>query len=479
MSTQSASPEVGPTPPDGGPRRGRGITLAVIVSVQLMAILDSTIVNIALPSIRDDLHFTPVGLSWVLNAYTLAFGGLLLLGGRLADVYGRRRMFVIGVAVFTLASLLGGFAMSPAWLVAFRTLQGVGAAFASPSSLALIMNNFKEGGERNHALAIVASVSGIGLTIGLLLGGALTSGLSWHWVMFVNVPFGVLIMVLAPKYVQEAERHPGRFDLVGALLSTVGMAALVYGFIRAASNGWDDRFVLPTFAVGVVLLVSFVLVQHRAAQPIMPLRLFASRNRAAAYLNMLLLPATLTSVLFFITQFTQDILGYSALVAGCAFLPMAVPQYIAGRMAPRLLAKLGPKLVTVIGTVLITLGVLGFTQITATTSYLGGIVAPLVLVGVGVSLCFTPLNLLILSEAPRQDSGAASGALQTMQRLGGSLGVAILVTVFHMSSQSTSPTLSHQAMAHGIAMAFTVGTVFALCGLAVAVFVIKTKTARA
>jgi EmrB/QacA subfamily drug resistance transporter len=478
VPAQSTSSNVGPQSADGsGAQRRLGITLAVIVSVQLMAILDSTIVNIALPSIRDDLHFTPAGLSWVLNAYTLAFGGLLLLGGRMADVYGRRRMFVIGVAVFTVASLLGGFSPSAEWLVAFRTLQGIGAALASPSSLALIMNNFKEGSERNHALAVVASVSGIGLTIGLLLGGALTSGLSWHWVMFVNVPFGVLIIVLTPRYVQEADRHPGRFDLIGALVSTAGMVSLVYGFIRAATSGWTDPLALSAFAAGVVLLALFVFVEHRVAQPIMPLRLFASRNRAAAYLNMLLLPATLTSVLFFITQFTQDVLGYSALLAGCAFLPMAVPQYLAGRMAPRLLARLGPKLVTVIGTVLITLGVLGFTQITATTSYLGGIVVPLVLVGVGVSLCFTPLNLLILSEAPRQDSGAASGALQTMQRLGGSLGIAILVTVFQVNSgRAQNPT--DQAVAHGIASAFTVGTIFALCGLAVAVFVIRTRTTR-
>src|SRR5919199_2299842 len=260
-----------------------GLALAIIAASQLMVVLDATIVNIALPQMQQALHFSTTSLSWVLNAYTLTFGGLLLLGGRAGDILGRRRVFITGILLFSLASLLGGFATSSAWLLAARALQGVGGAIASPTALALITTNFAEGPERNRAFGVFAAVSGSGAAVGLLAGGMLTSWLSWRWVLFVNVPIGVLIALLAPLYINESERHPGRFDLAGAFTSTTGMLALVYGFIRAAQQGWSDNLTIGSFVAAVVLLAAFVAIERRTRQPITPLHMFTDRNRAGSY----------------------------------------------------------------------------------------------------------------------------------------------------------------------------------------------------
>src|SRR3954454_15114466 len=287
-----------------------GVALAVIVTCQLMLILDGTVVNIALPKIQQDLHFSATGLSWVISAYTLTFGGLLLLGGRAGDILGRRRVFVAGIGLFTLASLLGGLAPSAGLLLAARALQGLGAAIAAPSTLALIVTTFAHGPERNRAIGIYSTIAPIGGALGLILGGVFTSLASWRWGLFINVPIGIAVLVLAPLTIRESERHPGRFDLAGALTSTVGMTALVYGFIRASTSGWGDAVTLGSSPAAIVLLGLFLAIEARAEQPIMPLHLFADRTRVSAYLSMFLVVATMFSMFFFLTQFQQNVLGF-------------------------------------------------------------------------------------------------------------------------------------------------------------------------
>src|SRR4051812_25879012 len=283
------------------------LVLAIILATYLMIVLDVSVIITALPRIHTALDFSVADLSWVQNAYTLTFGGLLLLGARAGDILGRRRVFVSGILLFSFASLLGGFATSEGFLLAARALQGVGGAIASPTALALITTNFAEGKERNRAFGVFAAVSGSGAAIGLIAGGMLTEWLSWRWVLFVNVPIGIAIAVLVPLYLAESERHPGRFDLGGAITSTLGMTALVYGFIRAAHEGWADSLTLTSFAAAILLLTAFVRIELTSAQPITPLHLLKDRNRGGVYLVMLCLAAALFSMFFFLTLFVQEV----------------------------------------------------------------------------------------------------------------------------------------------------------------------------
>ena len=339
----SSSPVFAPgAPPDratdrGTPRRGyghRGIALVILLCAQLMVILDATVVNIALPQIQHGLHFSATSLSWVMNGYTLTFGGLLLLGGRAGDILGRRRIFLIGVSLFTLASLAGGLATSAGLLLAARAAQGVGGALASPAVLALIVGSFSEGRERTRALAIYTGVITGGASLGLVLGGVITEWLSWRWVLFINVPIGLFALAAAPRFVAETPRQPGRFDVAGALTSTLGMASLVYAFIRAAASGWGDALAITSFAVAALLLAAFLLTESRARQPITPLRLFADLSRSGSYAARLLLVAGMFGMFFFLTQFLQDILGFSPLRAGIAFLPMTIMLFGVSRVVP-------------------------------------------------------------------------------------------------------------------------------------------------
>ncbi|MEP7021522.1 MAG: MFS transporter, partial [Pseudonocardiales bacterium] len=284
-----------------------GLVLTLILTSQLMVVLDATIVNIALPDIRSALHFSPAGLSWVVNAYTLTFGGLLLLGARAGDILGRRRTFLAGISLFTLASLVGGFAESSGQLLAARAIQGIGGALAAPSALALLMTMFPQGRERTRAVGMYTAVSIGGSAVGLIAGGMLTQWVSWRWVLFVNVPIGVAVIVLTRLVMPETPRKSGRFDLTGALSSTIGMAALVYGFVHAATDGWGDAGTLASFTVGVSLVVLFVLTELRAESPITPLRLFADRNRSTSYVARLLLVAGMMGMFFFLTQFLQGV----------------------------------------------------------------------------------------------------------------------------------------------------------------------------
>lgn len=492
-----------PTRAVGQARRGQhaGIALAVIAASQLMVVLDATIVNVALPSIQDALHFSTTNLSWVLNAYTLTFGGLLLLGGRAGDILGRRRVFIFGIGLFTVASFLGGLATSPSWLLVSRAAQGIGAAIASPTALALVTTNFAEGPERNRAFGVFAAVSGSGAAIGLLAGGMLTSWLSWRWVLFVNVPIGVLLMTLVPLYVSDSPRRSGRFDLTGALTSTLGMTALVYGFIRAAQDGWHDSVAVGSFVVAVVLLVAFVVIERRTRQPITPLHLFANRDRTGSYAIMLCLSAALFGMFFFLTLFVQDVLLYSPLRAGLAFLPISAAVVVSAQVSARGLPRLGAKPFMAAGAVLATIAIGWLTRISVDTGYLGGILGPTLLFGLGMGFLFVPLTLVALSRIESHESGAASGLLSAMQQVGGSLGLSILVTVFGTASRnetkdqvaqflaSADPqakaeflhthqlpaSYSAQILTHGVSTALEMGAVFAVVALVLSLVVIRVR----
>jgi EmrB/QacA subfamily drug resistance transporter len=464
-----------------------GLTLTIIVSCQLMLVVDSSIVNVALPSIQRGLRFSPTGLAWVPSLYTLVFGGLLMAGGRAGDIWGRRRMLMAGIAIFSAASLLGGFATSAAWLLATRAVQGAGGALAGPSTLSLIAANFPEGQARNRALGAFSMVAGLGVALGYLLGGVLTDELSWRWVMFVNVPFGAAVLLLAPRFIGEPERHPGQIDWAGTITSSLGMGALAYAFIRVGQAGWGDGRAIGAFAAAVVLLGGFVAWQARAAYPVMPLRLFADRDRAAGLANMFLLAISLTGTVYFLSQLLQEVYGMSALRSGLAVLPLAVTQIAAARIAPRVVARVGPKRVTVAGTVLITGAMAWLSQITAASGYRAGVLGPIVLFGIGIGLCFMPLNMMIIAGVPRSDSGAVSGLLQTMQRIGGSVGVAVLVTAFGIASRNAAahsqPGLpqgqqSRNVLAHGIAAGFTLGAIFCGCALVLAIAAIQSRSPR-
>lgn len=423
--------------PGAARRQGRpGIALTVIAACQLMVVLDSTIVNIALPHIQDALSFSTTDLSWVLSAYTLTFGGLLLLGGRAGDILGRRRVFMTGILVFTLASLLGGFAQEPWQLLAARALQGIGGAIASPTSLALITTTFPEGPERNRAFGVFAAVSAGGGAIGLLAGGLLTDWLDWRWVFFVNVPIGVLIAVLAPLYINESEKHPGRFDISGALTSTLGMASLVYGFIRASEEGWRDSLTLASFGASVILLASFVLIEMRAKEPITPLRMFADRNRSGTYVIMLSLAAAMFGMFFFIVLFVQNVLAYSAIESGLAFLPVTVAIIVGAGLSQRFLPVLGPKPFMVTGSALAGVGLVWLTFISPDSSYLSGVLGPMLVFSFGMGLNFVTLTLTAVSGVAQHEAGAASSLLNASQQVGGSLGLSILVTVFGTASRN-------------------------------------------
>ncbi len=488
MSTSSISPTI-TRDPATGPRRAdrRGVALAIVLGVQLMIILDMTVVNIALPSIARGLHFSAPSLSWVLNAYTLTFGGLLLLGGRAGDILGRRRVFLAGVALFTVASLAGGVATSPGWLLAARAVQGAGGAIASPAVLALITASFPEGRERTRALGFYTAVAMGGASLGLVLGGVITEWVSWRWVLFVNVPVGAAVLLAAPRFLAESQRQPGRFDLTGALTSTAGMAALVYAFIRAAASGWHDRLSVGAFGAAAVLLGLFLVTEARAAQPITPLRLFADRGRAGSYLARLLLVAGMFGMFFFLTQFVQDILGFSPLRAGLAFVPMTAALFAVSRAAPRLLARFPAKALMVAGLLPVVAGMAWLAQLSPASGYLPGILGPMLLLGGGMGVVFVPLTMASLAGVRAGDSGAASSMVNVMQQVGGSLGLAILVTVYATATRGTAAggaggaglAPARGAVVHGMANAFGAATVFDICALLVIIAAIGRGSRRA
>ena len=458
-----------------------GLALILISAVQLMVILDGTIVNVALPSIQRALHFSASGLEWVIAAYALAFGGFLLLGGRSGDLYGRRRMFTIGVTIFAGASLLGGLAPDSAWLIAARLLQGIGGAIASPTALALIQNTFPEGRERARAMGVYAAMSGAGGSIGLLLGGVLTDLVSWRWVLFVNVPIGALVALAAPRLLPTNETRPGRLDLPGALSVTAGMTSLVYGFSHAASSRWSDPLTVAALMVGAGLLGLFLVIESRSQHALMPLRIFADRSRSASYLIMLCLAAGMFGAFFFMSQYVQEVLGYSPLRAGLAFLPMTIGIGVTANVLSRVVGRVGTRRPMMVGPALGAAGLFWLSFAGVGTGYLS-ILGPIVLIATGMGATFLPLTLTVMSRVERNEAGLASALLNASQQIGGSLGLAVVVTVAASAPAAQRVVLggaqraAHQALTSGFDAGFRVASLIALAGFVVATVVLRERS---
>jgi EmrB/QacA subfamily drug resistance transporter len=463
-------------------REHPGIIVGVVLVCQLMVTLDATIVTIALPQIGDSIGFSTADLSWVLNAYTLTFGGLLLLGARAGDILGRRTTLTYGVGLFTIASLIGGFAQNPGELLLARAAQGVGSALASPAALALLMTTMREGRQRTRAIAWYAAVSVGGSAIGLIAGGLLVQWVSWRWVFLVNVPIGIAEVIAAWMVIGETPRVRGAFDLTGGLTSTVGVAALVYGFVRAATAGWSDPQTIIAFVIGAVLLVAFVLTEQRAESPITPLRLFADRDRTISYVARLFLVAGMFGMFFFLSQFLQDVLGYSPLATGVAFLPLTVAVFVASQLTARMLVeRFGSKMLMVGGIALSTTGLFWLSHLSAGSGYIS-VVGPLLCFGIGNGVAFVPLTTIALAGVPAEDAGAASGLVNVMQQVGGSLGLAILVTIFgtvsrhaldHAPVGLSATEAAHHAFVAGATRVFQVSTGFLIVTLLLLTFAIK------
>ncbi|WP_036725546.1 MFS transporter [Patulibacter minatonensis] len=460
---------------------GSNAVLALIVVSYLMIILDASVVITALPDIQRALGFSDTGLSWVQNAYTLAFGGLLLLGARAGDILGRRRMFIWGIALFTAASFVAGLAESSTWLLIARAVQGAGAAVAAPATLSLLMVSFREGTERVRAMAAYSAAASAGGSLGLVLGGVLTTWVSWRWGLFINVPIGIAMVVLAPRLLPETPRNHGVFDLTGAITSTAGMSSLVYGFVRAASDGWGDTGTLIAFAAGVLLLAAFVRTERRAVQPITPLRLFRDRRRTGALVTRIFVVGAMFSTFFFMTQYLQGVLGYTALDAGLAFLPMTLVMFGMIRLVPRLVARFDGAHLVIAGLATALLGLAWLSRIDDGTGYLPGIAVPLVLMGTGMGIAFGPLTTAGIAGVAEADAGAASGLVNVAHQLGGSLGIGIMVTIFASASRAAAehPVVGGPAaearheLAHAVGVAMTGATISMALGLLIAVLVMR------
>jgi EmrB/QacA subfamily drug resistance transporter len=449
-----------------------------------MVVLDTTIVNVALPHIQQGLGFSASGLSWVLNAYILTFGGLLLLGARAGDLLGRRRVFLTGIALFTLSSFVGGLAATGWMLLASRAVQGIGAALAAPSALSLLTTAFAEGSARVRAIGLYTTVSAAGGATGLVAGGLLTELLSWRWVMFVNVPIGLIVLVVGRTVIVETEPRHGRFDFIGAVTSTLGMVGIVLGLVEAGSDGWSSPLAVAPLLLGVGLLGLFVHHESRAEEPILPLRLFANATRSAANIARGLLYAGMFGVFFFLSQFFQDVQRFSPLVAGVAFLPMPASVFLSSQLASRvLLRRLPQQRVMMIGATVVTFGLLLATRIQPSTTYLQ-IVVSMLMIGAGMGISFVSLTSASLADVAPEDAGAASGLVNVSQQLGGAVGLAVLVTAFDAFTSHTRLGIRHLAgaqsiaqanatLAHGLDEVFALAALLSLAALAMVMFGVR------
>ena len=423
----SAVPEMtAPTSVD--PNRWRA--LIVIAIAQLMVVLDASIVNIALPSIQADLGMTDANRQWVLTAYTLAFGGLLLLGGRIADFQGRKRMFIVGLIGFAAASFLGGISTTEGMLIAARALQGVFAALLAPAALSLISVTFTESKERARAFGVFGAISGGGAAIGLIAGGILTEYLSWHWTLLVNVPIAIIAVLLAIPFVHESRAHGNtKYDIPGAVTATVGLVSLVYGITRAESDGWGGSQTLLFMGFGVLLLILFLFIESRSTHPLLPIRILVNRNRGGAYLASFFVGVGLFAMFLFLTYYFQGVLGYTPLTSGLLFLPFSAGVIVSAGIASQLLPRFGPRWITTSGFVLAVIGMLLLTRLTPGSSYVTDILPSLIILSLGMGLIFVPLSAVSLYAIGDHDAGVASAVLNTSQQIGGSIGVAFLNTI--------------------------------------------------
>jgi EmrB/QacA subfamily drug resistance transporter len=473
----------------GGWRRNPSVVLAVILTAQLMVVLDATIVNVALPHIQRSLHFSNSSLSWVLNAYVLTFGGLLLLGARSGDLLGRKRTFIAGIALFSLSSLVGGLATTSAMLLAARALQGVGGALAAPAALALLTTFFPEGAGRVRAIALFTTVSAAGGALGLVAGGLLTEWASWRWVMFVNVPIGLAVLFVGRAVLVESPRRHGRFDLAGAVASTVGITAVVFGLVEAGSDGWAAPVTFVSLLAGIILLCLFVRIEKTAPEPILPLRILADRTRASANAARGLGYAGMYGMVFFLTQFLQDIQRHSPLITGIGFLPAPTSIFLGSQLASRVLVnRMSPKVLMVTGLTGAAFGLLLATQLQASSPY-AQVLASLILIGIGMGISFVSLTTAGLAGVEPSDAGAASGLINVMQQLGAAVGLAVLVTVFDtatpsarsagLSTAANAGSAARAALVHGIDVTMAAGAGLALLAVAtVATFVRRPANAQ-
>ena len=461
------------------------LALIVLCLAALLDTVDVTVVNVAMPAIRDSLHFSESGLSWMVNAYMVPFGGFLLLGGRLADLMGRRRMFMIGLVLFSLASLAGGLAQSETWLIVARAVQGMGAAIVSPAALSIITTTFSEGAERNRALGVWGAVAGAGGAAGVLLGGVLTSGLSWRWVLFVNVPIGVLCAFLAPRLLEEshAERENRSFDIPGAITVTAGLALLVYALVDAVNVGWGSSSTLLKIAGAVVLLAAFLAIELRSRAPLMPFSIFRLRTLRGADTVALLIGMSLFSMFFFVSLYMQQVLHFSALQAGLSYLPLAIAIILSAGAASVGVTRFGFKPILVVGLLFVAGGLFWFSRVPGTGgTFLSNVLGPSLLAAIGLGLSFVPVTIAAVTGTTPHEAGLASGLVNTSQQVGGALGLAILATVANSRTKAVTHAGQHDvaiALTKGFDRAFLVGAGFALAGALLTVLLISSRDSRA
>ncbi|HKP19713.1 MAG TPA: MFS transporter [Gaiellaceae bacterium] len=463
--------------------RRRWWALALIVAAQFMVVLDVAIVNVALPSIRTDLHFSQESLQWVITAYSILFGGVLLLGGRLADLLGRRRLFVAGLALFTISSLLDGLAWSEGSLIGFRALQGLGAALLSPAALSILTTTFREGRERNVALGIWGAASGSGGAAGVLLGGALTSALSWSWIFFINVPVGALVIALTPVLLRESKADLGhrRFDFAGAASITGGLMVLVYAMTRATTHGWGTGTTIGLLAAAVALIAGFFVIESRSQAPLLPLRIFRLRTLTASNVSGLLMGGAIFAQFFLLTLYMQQVLHYSALKTGVAYIGLTLTIIVFSAVAQALVTRIGVRRVLPLGLALSTVALVLFARLPVDGHYWTDLFPAFMISGLGLALAFVPMSIGALTGVREADAGVASGLINTTQQVGGAIGVAVATTIattftaHYVDSHAGTTAFSGPALTHGFEVAFYVLAAVAAVGAVVSAFMLEPK----
>jgi EmrB/QacA subfamily drug resistance transporter len=469
------------------PDRKRWLALAVIVAAQFMVVLDIAIVNVALPSIRTDLHFSQESLQWVITAYAILFGGVLLLGGRLADLLGRRRLFVAGLAIFTVSSLLDGLAWSEGSLIAFRAIQGLGAALLSPAALSILTTTFREGRERNLALGIWGAASGSGGAAGVLLGGALTSALGWSWIFFINIPVGLLVLAVTPWLLNESRaglRHR-HFDFAGAASITGGLMLLVYAMTRATQHGWTTATTIGLLAASAALIVAFFVIEARSKAPLLPLRIFRLRTLSASNASGLLMGGAIFSQFFLLTLYMQEVLHYSAIKTGVAYIGLTLTIIVFSAVSQALVTRIGVRRVLPAGLALSTVALILFAQLPVHGSYFTDLFPAFLISGLGLALAFVPMSIGALTGVRQADAGIASGLINTTQQIGGAIGVAVATTVAttftarYVDAHVGTNAFSGSALTHGFQIAFYVLAGLAGVGALLSAIMLESRPAEA
>ena len=463
--------------------RRRWIGLALLAPAQFVVVLDASIVNVALPTIGEALDFTQSNLAWVVNAYVLTFGGFLLLGGRIADLVGRRRVFMSGLVLFAFASLAGGLAQSEGQLIAARAVQGLGAAILSPAALSIVTTTFRDGAERNKALGVWGAVAGAGGAAGVLLGGVLTEYLGWEWVLWVNVPVGLIAAALSPALIAESrsESETRHFDLAGAISVTAGLSLLVYALVDAVDAGWGSTQTVGLLAASATLIAAFIAIELRSASPLMPFSIFRLRTLTGANVVGVLTGASLFSMFFFISLYMQQVLGYSAIHAGLSYLPLALTIIVAAGVASQLTTRVGFKPVLAAGMAFIAAGLLWFSQVSVGGGFLTDILGPSLLAAIGLGFAFVPQTIAAVAGVRNHEAGLASGLINTSQQVGGALGLAVLATIANTRTDDMFAEGAGRATAltEGFQSAFLAGAGIAILGLIAVLTLIRTRDSRA